>query len=249
MKKTLLEMVQNILSSMKSDEVNSIGDSVLAYDVAQEIESTYYILLEEHNSEYQRGLIQLTPSTDPTKPTHMKIPENAKELQWIKYNNLSTDDVGWEEVCYLDPEDFVQRSVQLANQDNVLEVEDFSGSPLYVKSNQQPKYYTTFDEEWLVFDGYNATLDTTLQSSKTMCWAITFPAFEFEDNFVPRLKADLFPRLIAEAKSACFINFKQTANSKEEQRSRRLATNYQSRQHRVREKQPTSRSVNDYSRP
>ena len=41
-KKNLLEIVQNILSDMDSQEVNSISDSIEAMQVAQIVETTFY---------------------------------------------------------------------------------------------------------------------------------------------------------------------------------------------------------------
>jgi hypothetical protein len=41
-KMTLLEMTQDILSDMDSDEVNSINDSVESLQVAQIIKTTYF---------------------------------------------------------------------------------------------------------------------------------------------------------------------------------------------------------------
>ena len=42
MKKTLLELVQSILSDMDSEPVNSISDSIEAEQIASVIEDTYF---------------------------------------------------------------------------------------------------------------------------------------------------------------------------------------------------------------
>lgn len=47
MRKTLLEMVQDILSEMDSDEVNSINDTVEAEQVATIIKNCYLALCNE----------------------------------------------------------------------------------------------------------------------------------------------------------------------------------------------------------
>ena len=44
-KLTLLEMTQDIMSDMDSDEINSINDSVEALQVAQIIKTTYYNII------------------------------------------------------------------------------------------------------------------------------------------------------------------------------------------------------------
>ena len=42
MKRTLLEMVQSILSDMDSEDVNAVSDTLEAQQVASVIEDTYY---------------------------------------------------------------------------------------------------------------------------------------------------------------------------------------------------------------
>ena len=54
MKRTLLSMVQSILSDMDSEDVNAISDSIEAQQVASVIEDTYFNLVSardipEHN--------------------------------------------------------------------------------------------------------------------------------------------------------------------------------------------------------
>lgn len=249
MRMTLLEMVQDILEALNGDEINSIGDSNEALQVAGEIKTAYYTLLGQSDQPYQEGPIQLIPSGDTDRPTHMQLPDNVKQVKWVRYNDTSENTNTWKEVKYIDPETFLKQSLYLSNQSAVKEVVDFSDIKLYVKTDETPKYYTTFDEQWLIFDGYNSSLDSTLQNDKTAVWASTVPVWEETDSFVPKLRVDLFPLLMSEARSAAFINIKQVANSKDEQRARRLSTQHQNEKHRIKAKQADSRSENDYSRP
>lgn len=86
-KMTLLEMTQNILSSMESDEVNSISDTVEAEQVATEIRTAYYELMSTLNQPSKKALISLEPSNDPERPNVLKIPDNVIKVDWIKYMN------------------------------------------------------------------------------------------------------------------------------------------------------------------
>jgi hypothetical protein len=245
---TLLDMTQNILSAIKGDRVNSIGDTSQAEAVAQEIKTAYYTLLEQQDQPYQKGALQIEANQDLTRPTHMTIPENVKQIDWIKYNDRKSGKNNYVNVEYLDPEDWLLRSVGMAGQTNILEVTDASGVKIYIATDQAPKYYTTFDEQTLIFDAYNSSLENTLQETNTIAWGYTVPAWRMTDDFVPKLRVDLFPLLLAEAKSACFTNLKQVASTKDEQRARRLITQHQNRNHRLAEKRKTSKGP-DYSRP
>lgn len=84
-KLTLLDMTQTILSSLDSDGVNSVGDTVESLQVASIIKNKYYDILTRADLPEQQVLYQLDPSLDFTKPTQMLVPEGAAKISWIKY--------------------------------------------------------------------------------------------------------------------------------------------------------------------
>lgn len=88
MKKTLLEMVQSIMSSMDADTVNSISDTEEAMQVANYLRDSYYEIVSGLNLPNTFSLFQLIPSIDPTLPTVMYLPSNVLNVHWIKYNKV-----------------------------------------------------------------------------------------------------------------------------------------------------------------
>lgn len=210
MKKTVLELVQNILSAMDSDEVNSIGDTIEALQVAEVIKETYEDITVGVDIPGLEGLLELEGLQDLTRPNVLRMADNTEKIDWLRYRGS--------EVTYMAPEAFVQRQMSLysGEEEYVILVD---GIP--VKNNEKPKFYTSFNDLELFFDGYDASIENTLHKSNTMGWGKKFLTFKLEDSFVPLLPANMFPRLLSEAKSVCFLNFKQVSNQKEEQRSRR----------------------------
>ena len=95
MKKSLLELVQDILSAIDADEVNSIDDTVEAMQVATVIKNVYLSMASNRNWSGQKKLISFNHSGTPDKPTHIKSPDNLKELHLFNYNatkdNLTID--------------------------------------------------------------------------------------------------------------------------------------------------------------
>lgn len=85
MKYTLLDMTQNILSRMSSDEVNSISDSPESLQVANIIKNKYFDLISRVNLPEHDQLLQLDPSIDATSPVLMYVPEGVADLKWLKY--------------------------------------------------------------------------------------------------------------------------------------------------------------------
>lgn len=222
-KMTLLEMTQDILSDMDGDEVNSISDTVESQQVATTIRTTYFNIMDEMDLPHNGSLFQLTASGDPDKPTHMSLPERVSKVLWVRYDvSESGKSVNYREIEWMAPDEFVLYvSSRDGGEDTVDTIEDDSGVKLLIRNDQAPHYYTTFDDETLVFDSYNSDEDTTLQNSKTMCHGYKEPTWTHSDSFTPDLPANMFSLLLNEAKSMCFVNLKQSANEKVEQYAKR----------------------------
>lgn len=222
MKMTLLDMVQDILNDMDSDEVNSIDDTVEAAQVAQIIKTTYFAMMSNKNWPHLRQAISLIPSTDDTRPTHMAVPDDIKELELINYNCVKEGETRkrYREMKWLDPDAFLRRSNGL-NTDNpdVIVVTDYSGIDVQVQSNKNPEYYTSFDDVNLIFDSFDEDIEDTLQESKVQALAYIMPQWSTVDGFIPDLPEEAFIALLEEAKSKASLKLKQEADQKAEQES------------------------------
>jgi hypothetical protein len=248
-KYTLLEIVQNIASAIDSDAVNSISDTVEAYQIAMEVRTAYDEVLATLKIPSKESLILLDALTDPDRPNYLKIPDSCKMIQWFKYDYQNEGIVGdYQEVWYLTPDEFIMRTRQLAGGDPTAipysTITDFSGAQLNIITNKNPQWWTTFDNSYIVTDSYNIDQDTTLQQSKSLCWGQNNLNFLMSDTYVPELDDDLFPLLIAEAKSACFANLKQTTSPKDEQRARRNRVQMQDDLWRANQRRPYDRIPN-----
>src|SRR4030042_1734061 len=106
---SLLDMVQDVLSDMDSDEVSSINDSVEALQVAQIIKSTYFNIIDGKDWPHLYQMFQLEASGDNMLPTHMRLPDNVIDLMWVKYDvkqfGETKDKVT--QITYKEPADFM----------------------------------------------------------------------------------------------------------------------------------------------
>jgi hypothetical protein len=221
-KMTLLEMTQNILSDMDSDEVNSITDTQESLQVATIIKTTYYSIIDGKDYPFFYELFQLNTSGTTTRPTHMKLPEDIIDLKWIKYNNKKTTDTKnkLEKVEYKTPEDFLEITDQRnTDNTNVTAILDPSDIRVNIYTDRGPKYFTSFDDENLVFDAYDSAKETNLTNDNTQAYGKRSVAFTLSDTFTPDLPVQMFSYLLSEAKSTCFVTLKQMANQKAEQQS------------------------------
>jgi len=218
-KMTVLEMVQDILSDMVSDEVNSIDDTVEAQSVANILKSTYEAMMANRNWPHTRKLVQLEGFGDTNKPNYMRLPERLKELVSISYDcaKLGAANSDYRELKYKHPDEFLRMvSYRKSSDSNVKTVTDESGVKLFIYDDKAPEYYTSFDDVNIVFDSYDKSVNTTLISSKTSCIAYIYPTWVRNDSAIPDLPIDAFPAFLAEAKSLAFYNIKQMTNEKVE---------------------------------
>ena len=212
MKKTLLELVQSILSDMDSEPVNSISDSIEAEQIASVIEDTYFNFVSSREIPEHRRLIKITALSDNTKPTHFKYV--GRQLYWIRYNIDENSQTNYREIKYMDPGSFATRNLDTSN---VTTVYDASASTnLLILNDRMPSLYTSFDDEHIVMDAFKSSVESTLQTTKTQAYGIVTPTFSLSDTFEPDIDEDLIPYLLAEAKSACFSLFKSGSDPKVE---------------------------------
>lgn len=222
MKRTLLEMTQDILNEMDADNVNSISDTVESDQVVNIIKSCYYEMLSNRNWPFMRKLCQMEGVNDLTRPNYLKAPANLKEMVFFRYQVQKTEDDSplLEDIEYKYPDEFLKLIARRTG-DNVKIVTDYSGSPLPIYDDRAPQWWTTFDDVHIVTDAYNKVIDDTLQASRTQCMAYLYPTWEMVDDFIPDFPVDAFSALIEEAKSTSFIALKQMANQKAEQKAAR----------------------------
>tara|TARA_R110000772_G_scaffold129472_2_gene237596 strand:- start:11789 stop:12577 length:789 start_codon:yes stop_codon:yes gene_type:complete len=224
MKMTLLELVQDILNDMDGDEVNSLDDTFESAQVAQIIKSTYYAMMSNRNWPHTKQAIQIAPSGDSALPTHMVLQQEIKELSFINYNKIKSGETRklYKPIRWLEPDDFLRVTNRRDNDSaNVDVITDPTGVELLIKNDLAPTYYTSFDDDALVFDSYDITVDTTLQQSKIQAQAYVMPVWSPVDDFIPDLPSEAFTALLEESKSRAMLKLKQVSDVKAEQEAGR----------------------------
>lgn len=235
MKRTLLELVQSILNDMDSEAVNSISDTVEAQQIASVIEDTYYNIIAARDIPEHNKLMSLVAMADSNKPTHFRYPSDTKLIQRVEYNVGTTSNKDFKEVVWVDPLTFLDRM-----DENGLLVETYDGNlDIFVSTDNYPTYYTSFDDNYIIMNSYDSTVESTLQSSKTRAFGSVYPTFTQTDAFEPDLDDNMIPLLLAEAKSTCFSLFKGGSDPKIEQAARRLKSYVQNDMYKT--KQPNKR--------
>lgn len=235
MKKTLLEIVKDILSAMDSEDVNSLTDSVEALQIASVVEQTFYDIIATRSIPEHESLIKLTSLSNNLFPTHFVMGENTAKVKQIWYDTSDDASFEYKEMKYLSPPEFL-KVCDRPTQNYTLVDDRVAGTKLRIVNNAQPTYYTSFDDEHIVFDAFKSTLENTLQSSKTRAIAVTYPVFSISDTYTPDIDAVVFAYLIQEATSRCISLYKGGPDPKIEQAARRNKVHMQNDKRRIGER-------------
>lgn len=237
-KMTLLEMVQNIASALETDEIESITDTTESLQIAEVIKETFY---EQFNNifiaEHQR-LFAFDTVAGSLSPSYLKVPADVSKILWIKYRDYRSDD-SYRTVPYVSPEQFLAMQFSYTEDFvNVVETADpSSGVKYFVRTDAPPTCFTIFDDEYIAFDSFDLDFEAKVAGANAVGYGTKTFEFEMEDDFVPPLDGNLFPLLLAESKSVCFVNLKQVSSAKEEQRARRQRIRMQNDQFKARKAQ------------
>lgn len=224
-RRTLLDIVQGILSRTDGDEINSIAETVESMKVANLVKDVYYELLAYLKPAKQNQLTQLL-ATSAATPTVMTIPENVTNIIWIKYNIADdiADPLEYREMLYRDPFYFVQTQAMLdEDQSNVVRYTDPTGNlvPVLCTNDEQPSSYTIVNNKHVVFNSFDSNVDGFLQQSKSLIFAKTMPTWSMTDGFIPELEEQYRALFYEECVSAASYDLYKEVNQKAEQKARR----------------------------
>lgn len=216
------------MSSMDSDEVNSIDDTVESQQVVALIKTVYDDIVSRGGMQIHKTLFNLDASIDPLQPVLMTKPSTIDTIEWVKYNRIKTTDTfpTWAEMIFRPLDEFLFMSHQMNPTETNVDTMTIVNADGYTitfnfRNDLGPTYYTSYDDTTLIFDAYDSVVDTTLNTAKTLCYGSKNVVFTEEDTWVPDLQADQFALLLNESKSLAWAELKQTAHQKAEQTARR----------------------------
>lgn len=217
---TILEIVQDIMYEIDPDRpVYTIYQSLESEKVANLVVSTYYNIIDGKDWPNLYKSFQLTQSSAST-PTHMTFSNSVLDVQYIKYNTrLVTDSRDkYQEIKFLEPKAFMAMlDTRDSSAINVVQITDVTGIYLNIYKDRAPTFYTSFDEKTLIFDAYNADVETFLKTIKTQCYGKIYPTVVVEDGFYLDLPIEAYSLLLNETKSHAYLLLLNTPNPKAEQ--------------------------------
>jgi hypothetical protein len=239
MKYTLLEMTQEILSSMDSDEVTSITDTAEALQVARIIRQAYYELMNSVDPPELYKVFELTTTSADT-PTQLILPDDINSLVWVKYDchRLNEGGTQFEMIPFRKLEDFLATMHLLDTQES--DVVSFNVTidgdviPVYCNNSRAPSCYTCLgDDQTIIFDSFDSSVEDFLSGTKTMCYGKETSQFFLTDAFIPKMDEPLFTVLLNEAKVLAFAELKSVNHTVADRNARRGRNRTQAEKFRI----------------
>jgi hypothetical protein len=227
MKYTLLDMVQTILAEMDSDEVNSINDNAESEQVSRIIRTVYFDIVARAKLPENFTLFSLEASGTSTKPTLMTKPTTANTVEWIKYDAIADGETAsnYKELKFK-PIDEMMGFLHALNtdEDNVLSFSHTIGTSSIsfpYRDDKAPEYYTTFDDNTIIFDSFDADVDANLQKTKTLCYGLVGETFSLSDSYQPPLDDQQYALLLNQSIARAWFSMKQMEHTKADREARR----------------------------
>lgn len=171
--KNALDYVQRALSIIDADNVSAISDSVEGDQVFKLLQNVYDELLSQfpwpHLQEFMNLQVTVTNHI-------MKLPTDAIGFNYIRYNK--------DDVLFIEP---IEMQRKLDSRDTTLDSVDSNGAI----NDRDPEFWTTVDDENIIFDSYNVSL----QSGLSKIEAIRKPSDLATDTDVPDINERMQPML------------------------------------------------------
>lgn len=220
---TLLEIVQRVLESMDSDEVNSISATTESMAVANIAKECYYDIVGDIGLTEHHGLFPLVASGDSLLPCKMSLPDAVISLDKLEYNVGTIASPEYSQLIFLPLEDFLNRTNKITGTGTGTQTITINDGQFVFRfhNDRWPTYYTTPDDRTLLFDAFDLSEDSTLSSSRTRCFGLISPTFSLQDTFTPVLDPRQFQLWLQATKAQAFVELKQSENPKAERKERR----------------------------
>lgn len=220
-KPTVLDLVNSILVGMRLERVDSLDETPEATDAASVLKETYYNILSNKEWNFNKKTFALTSLVDTSKPVVMKIPEGVTDIEYIKYLDGETGE--YKNVKYLKPQEFLETLTKRTGEYGVYtNLVSKLNTEMKILEDRNPEFWTSFDEENIVFDAFDKTQFTTLLEKDVLCYGTVVPNFELTEDYEVDLPEDfIWSYYLPEAKANAQFSIVQEANQMEMEKAKK----------------------------
>ena len=176
---TALGMVNDILSAGDSEVVSEIQETEEAQQVLRILNRAITQVTTDIDWEHKGVIVKLDTATGtdttwnsttyPALPWVMKIPTNVESVYNVFYNQKP--------MVFVTKEQFQYRFINQTG----------------LQTDGEPKYYTSWDDQYFVFNNFDSTVESQLSSANSECLAVKFPSSDLAaDTDIPNVPDRLY---------------------------------------------------------
>ncbi len=235
-KKTILQLVQQLGEGIGSDEIDTLDETIEASEIATILEQTVTEIISRKPWKFiQDRVRQLDArSGGSTQLNTLVIPTDVTRIKCLRYRDTNNTTVTtFLDLTYMEPCDFIA-FVQARNSAdaNITAIANSDGVLINVLTDNTPTRWTSFDEENITFDAYDATLGTGNLISDSVIIADIVPVIDYTDPTATLKMPERMETLVFnEALVVCNYRLRQTADPRAAQVARRQHISLRENEH------------------
>lgn len=219
-KKTILQLVQQLGEGIGSDEIDSLDETIEASEIATILEQSVSEVISRKRWEFLKDRVRQLDARagGSTQLNTLVIPSDVTRVTCLKYRNTNNTVTEFTQIKYLQPCEFLDKVQGRNSTDaNITAIANDDGVLINVITDAPPTWWTSFDEENITFDAYDATVGTGNLIADSVIIADIVPVIDFTDPAATLKVPERMETLIYnEALSTCAIRLRQSVDPKAE---------------------------------
>lgn len=233
-KRTMLELLSDILDELEADPVNDLDDTEEATIITNIIINSFWDIIATRDIPEHEDIIRLTSAADNTSPTALIIPDATKQIKELRYNKSDDAVLEYRKLKWLEGSEFLDMVNRRDSSDSSVDtaVTLTNSVQLLVYNDKPPAYWTTFDNYYVYCDAYDSDVESTLQGTKCQAIAVTYPSITRSASHVLDLEESHMQYLYNEVLSRASLRINETPDQKAEQWANRHRASLQWTKHR-----------------
>ena len=225
-KRNILQLVQQLGEAIGSDEIDTLDETIEASEIATILEQTVTEVISRKRWEFIKDRVRQLQlrSAGSTQLNTLAIPIDVTRVNCLKYRDTNNTNVTtFITLEYMQPCEFLE-FVQSRNSadSNITAIANDDGVLINVLTDNAPTKWTSFDEENITFDAYDASVGTGNLIVDSVIIADRVSVIDYTDPDATLKVPERMETLIYnEALSTCAIRLRQTVDPKAERVARR----------------------------
>ena len=235
-KRTILQLVQQLGEAIGSDEIDTLDETIEASEIATILEQTVSEVISRKRWEFIKDRVRQLDARaiGQTQLNTLVIPSDVTRINCLRYrdtNNLNV--TTFLDVLYLQPCEFIEFVQARDSSDtNITAFANADGVLINALTDNTPTRWTSFDEETITFDAFDASLGVGNLIVDSVIIADIVPVIDFTDPTATLKVPERMETLIYnEALSTCAIRLRQTVDPKAERVARRQHISLRENEH------------------